>query len=127
MEVFYLIVFFIFGLVFGSFFNVVGLRTPKKISFSTGRSFCPSCERTLTSYELIPVLSYLIQHGKCRNCGQKISMMYPFIELLTGSLFAFSYYKIGLTSELITAVLLMSMLMILFVTAFRSRIKHTTI
>lgn len=116
METFFIIVFFLFGTLFGSFFNVVGLRVPKKISFAKGRSFCPSCKRTLTMYELIPVVSFLIQRGKCRNCQTKISIIYPVTEIVTGFLFAFCYYKLGFTVELITALLLMSMLMILFVT-----------
>lgn len=116
MEVFFIFIFFIFGCIFGSFFNVVGIRVPKNLSFLKGRSYCPKCKRTLRFYELIPVLSFMIQRGKCLNCNQTISFIYPFIEIITGCLFAFSYYKLGLTFELITALLLMSMLIILFVT-----------
>lgn len=119
MEIFNILVFFIFGTVFGSFFNVVGIRSPKHESFTKGRSFCPNCKNTLEWYELIPVISYCIQFGKCRNCKQKISPIYPIIETLTGILFAFSYIKLGLRFELITALLLVSMLMIIFVSDLR--------
>lgn len=116
MEMFFVIVFFILGILFGSFFNVVGLRVPKNMSFSTGRSFCPTCKTTLTAFELMPIISFVIQGGKCRYCKEKISYIYPITEIVTGILYAFSYYKFGFTSELIMALLLMSMLMILFVT-----------
>src|SRR5690606_16414482 len=79
------------------------------------RSFCPQCKHTLSWYELIPVLSYILQRGKCRNCKTKISVIYPIMELATGILFALSYVHFGFTVELITSLLLMSMLVIIFV------------
>lgn len=116
MNAVYILLFFVFGTVLGSFYNVVGLRLPKNISFAKGRSYCPNCKRTLLWYELIPVISYIIQGGKCRNCNSKISLLYPSIELLTGVIFAFSFYKIGFDIELLMAISLMSMLIIVFVT-----------
>lgn len=115
MSILFTLISFLFGIIFGSFFNVVGLRLPQKQSFTSGRSHCPHCHTPLKSYELVPVLSYLFQRGKCRHCKQKISAIYPIIELLTGLLFALSYVLIGLNVELIVAILFMSMLMILFV------------
>lgn len=106
---------FLFGITLGSFFNVVGLRVPKKIPFTNDRSNCPSCRKQLSWYELIPLLSFLLQRAKCRNCRQKISPIYPITELLTGLLFVLSYYIIGFEMELITALLLISMLMIILV------------
>jgi len=116
MELFGMITFFILGTVFGSFFNVVGLRLPKNIPFHNDRSFCPNCHKQLRWFELIPVLSYVIQRGKCRHCGQRIAKLYPLMELLTGSLFAFTFWQIGLDIELLTALLLVSLAMILVVT-----------
>ncbi|WP_088050859.1 prepilin peptidase [Virgibacillus dakarensis] len=107
--------FFLLGLIFGSFFNVVGLRLPQKIPFSNDRSVCPQCNHTLSWYELIPVLSYILQTGKCRYCNGEISLIYPVTELLTGGLFAFSYDLIGFNLELIVAILLISMLVIILV------------
>lgn len=106
---------FLFGITLGSFFNVVGLRVPKKIPFANDRSFCRSCSKQLSWYELIPVLSFILQRGRCRNCQQKISPIYPAVELLTGLLFVLSFHKIGFELELITALLLISMLMIILV------------
>lgn len=115
MELFYSIIFFLFGIVFGSFFNVVGIRVPKKISFHNDRSYCPNCERQLRAYELIPILSYVIQAGKCRTCKTNISIVYPFVELSTGILFAYAYFYFGLQLELIVALIFISLLMIIFV------------
>ncbi|WP_449355626.1 prepilin peptidase [Virgibacillus natechei] len=109
------VLFFLFGLIFGSFFNVVGLRVPKNQTFSNDRSLCPACKHILSWYELIPVLSYVVQQGKCRHCSGKISPIYPVIELTTGFLFMISYTMIGLQLELITALLLVSMLVIILV------------
>ncbi|WP_430784804.1 prepilin peptidase [Virgibacillus flavescens] len=115
MEIALIILFFILGLIFGSFFNVVGLRLPVNQPFTNDRSICPACEHTLNWYELVPVLSHLLQLGKCRHCKATISAVYPFGELTTGLLFALSYIITGLNLELITALLLVSMLMIIFV------------
>lgn len=110
------ILFFIFGLVFGSFFNVVGLRVPKNEPFANERSMCPNCHHTLNWYELIPVLSFIFQLGKCQHCHKKISFIYPVVELTTGFLYAYSFIMIGLRVELIISLLLISMLMIILVT-----------
>ena len=66
MYIYYLVIFFIFGLVFGSFFNVVGYRLPKNMSLITPSSHCTSCKHKLTPIELVPVFSWLFQKGKCR-------------------------------------------------------------
>ena len=116
MDTFFLILFFLIGLIFGSFFNVVGLRLPKNKSFSKGRSHCTNCHKQLVWYELIPVISYVFQHGRCRGCSGKISLIYPLIEVVTGLLFALSFYVFKFDIEFITALLLISILMIIFVT-----------
>ncbi|SEA52464.1 leader peptidase (prepilin peptidase) / N-methyltransferase [Thalassobacillus cyri] len=107
--------FFLIGLVFGSFFNVVGFRIPIQSFFRHHRSHCPSCDKQLSWQDLIPVLSYLRLKGKCRYCHTSISIIYPFVELFTGSLFAYSFYIFGLTLELFTALLLISLFSIIFV------------
>lgn len=80
---------FIFGAIVGSFLNVVGLRWDKG-NFG-GRSACPRCNTTLHWYELIPILSFVLQRGKCRSCNAKISWQYPIIEILTGLVFLLAY------------------------------------
>ena len=113
MEIAYMITFFIFGIVLGSFYNVVGLRVPKKESIVTPPSHCTNCQRRLTSIDLIPVFSYIFLKGKCRTCGVKISPIYMITELLTGILFAFSYWKLGFSAELVVALLFISLLIII--------------
>src|SRR4051812_6530095 len=76
----------IFGLIIGSFLNVVILRHDER--GISGRSACMSCERTLTWIDLIPVFSWIALRGKCRTCKAAISIQYPLVEVTTGILFA---------------------------------------
>ena len=107
--------FFVYGIVFGSFFNVVGLRVPKNESIISPPSHCTTCDRNLGILDLVPVFSYLFLRGKCRGCGLKISPMYPFMEFITGVLFVLAYAMLGFTPELIVAILFISMLVIITV------------
>lgn len=118
MVILYTTLFFIYGLIFGSFFNVVGLRVPKNESIVSPPSHCTICDRRLTIKDLVPVFSYVFLKGKCRGCDTKISWIYPTMELVTGSLFAFAFYKLGLSMELIVAILFISMLVIITVSDF---------
>lgn len=83
----------IFGLIFGSFYNVVIFRVPKKISLiNPKRSFCPVCKHQLAWKDNIPILSYIFLGGKCRYCGTKISPIYPVIEASTAMMFLISVF-----------------------------------
>ncbi|MER2170840.1 MAG: A24 family peptidase [Psychrobacillus psychrodurans] len=115
MEFVLLLLFFLYGLIFGSFFNVVGLRVPKKESIVHPPSHCTVCDRRLTIKDLVPVFSYVFLKGKCRGCGTKIHWVYPVMELVTGLLFAFAYYQLGFTLELAVALLFISLLGIITV------------
>jgi len=84
------------GLIFGSFATMAAHRIPLRASLN-GRSKCPSCKHTITAVENIPVLSYLIQRGRCRHCGATISVRYPVIEVLTATLFALAALRFGPT------------------------------
>jgi len=75
------------GLLIGSFLNVVIYRIPRGESIVSPGSHCPACGHSLRAWELIPVLSFIIQKGQCRNCQASISWRYPAVELLTGILF----------------------------------------
>jgi leader peptidase (prepilin peptidase)/N-methyltransferase len=110
-----LILIFLYGIILGSFYNVVGLRIPVNQSIIKPRSACPICGHQLKSYELIPVISYLIQGGKCRGCKSLISPIYPIFELLTGILFAISPVMVGWSWELIVALSLISLFIIITV------------
>lgn len=75
-------------------------------------SHCPRCGYNLKPPDLIPLLSYLLLRGRCRKCGTKISVMYPLVELLTGLMFIFAFIKFGLTFEFLSAIILITCLMI---------------
>lgn len=77
----------IFGLIIGSFLNVVIFRVPHGESIVKPRSHCTQCNHVLKAWELVPVLSFLVLRGRCHSCGSKISWRYPGVELLTGLLF----------------------------------------
>lgn len=84
------IVIFLLGLCVGSFLNVLICRLPCGQS-ADGRSRCPRCRKTLRWRELAPLVSFLIQKGRCRGCAKKISWQYPMLELVTAVLFVFVY------------------------------------
>lgn len=93
LEILYYIFSFIFGTIVGSFLNVVVLRYNTGVSIATGRSFCFSCGEKLGGLELIPILSFIIQGGKCVACKSKISWQYPIVEAVTGLLFLGVFMK----------------------------------
>ncbi len=80
---------FVIGACIGSFLNVIVYRFPHNLSIVKLRSFCPKCKKSLTWKENIPLISWLIQRGKCINCYSSISYQYPLVELATGILFVF--------------------------------------
>lgn len=106
---------FIIGLLFGSFYNVVGMRFPNNESIVFPGSHCEKCNHKLKWYENIPLLSYILLGGKCSNCKSKISVWYPAIELFTGMLFLISYYTFGLSYEFAIAIIISSLVSIIFV------------
>lgn len=113
MEIFIYIYLFIIGLVLGSFYNVVGIRMADKISIIRPRSHCPNCRQQLKVAQLIPVISYMIQKGRCINCQTKISIKYPLFELLTASLFTISPMLVGWSKELLIFFVLISLVIII--------------
>jgi leader peptidase (prepilin peptidase)/N-methyltransferase len=83
------------GLLIGSFLNVCIYRMPRDLSVVWPASRCTACGREISWYENIPVLSWVFLHGRCRTCGEPISLMYPLIELLTAGVFAATYAVFG--------------------------------
>lgn len=90
MELLINIYIFVLGLIFGSFFNVLGIRVPRKETLM-GRSHCNVCDHKIRWFELVPVLGYILIGGKCTKCKTPVSIKYPLMELLTGTLFLVSY------------------------------------
>lgn len=82
---------FLFGLAVGSFLNALIWRLHTGESILRGHSYCPSCKHVLGAINLIPIVSFIIQKGKCRYCGKKISWQYPIVEFITAILFVVAY------------------------------------
>lgn len=120
MEVYSAILFFIFGTIFGSFYNVVGYRLPLGQSLIYPSSHCTKCNHKLGFLELIPIVSYLFLRGKCKNCGQKVSCFYPIFEFLSGILFMVSYLIFGYSIDLIIALIFISMLLIIIISDYQT-------
>lgn len=87
----YGILIFILGLIMGSFSACMGYRIPNKISTYRKRSFCPKCKKQLKWYMNIPVVSYLFLKGKCAYCKEKISLVYPIVELTSAFLYLLAF------------------------------------
>lgn len=97
MDPFFAAAIFLFGLAFGSFLNVCIYRLPLGLSVVSPRSACPNCKHPIAFYDNLPLLSWLILRGRCRECKARISPRYPLIELLTGVLFLVCYWYFGLS------------------------------
>jgi len=113
MQYYYLVLIFGFGAIMGSFFNVVIYRLPLHESIVYGSSHCPTCQKPIKAYDLIPIISYLILNGKCRNCHQKISIRYPLIELLTAITYTLVYLVYGFSYTTLIGLILTSLLIII--------------
>jgi leader peptidase (prepilin peptidase) / N-methyltransferase len=107
------VIVFIFGAVIGSFLNVCIYRIPRGKSIIKPGSFCPGCEKPIKFYDNVPILSYIILGGKCRQCGSKIPVRYPFVELLTAVLFLMIYRKCGLIYEMPIQMFFISLLIVI--------------
>ncbi|MDD4036399.1 MAG: prepilin peptidase [Bacilli bacterium] len=112
---YYIIAFFIFGIMFGSFYNVVGYRLPRNESIVFPNSYCPKCKKPLGFFELVPIFSYIFLLGRCKKCKTKISFLYPLFELLTGLLFVTCYLVFGISLDLIIALIFSSALIIIVI------------
>ncbi|KPL03952.1 MAG: hypothetical protein AMJ90_02525 [candidate division Zixibacteria bacterium SM23_73_2] len=108
-------IFIIFlGLAVGSFLNVCIYRLPLDKSILLPSSFCPKCKKKISSWDNIPVLSYILLKGRCRNCRARISFRYPLVELLTSFWFFFVFLKSGLGWESVALLFLGCSLIVIF-------------
>ena len=103
----------ILGLCIGSFLYVCIYRIPREESIAFPPSHCTSCGYELKAVDLIPVISYLFLKGKCRKCGEKISIKYPLVELLNGVLYLLIFLKFGLSLSFVFYSLLTSLLIVI--------------
>lgn len=119
----------IIGLCIGSFLNVCIYRLPKNESISFPPSHCQNCGYRLKVKDLVPVFSYMFLKGKCRNCGEKISIQYPIIELTNALLYVCVYLRYGLTIETIKYSIFVSLLLVIGMIDFKTTLvcMETTI
>lgn len=114
------VVIFLYGIVIGSFCNVCIYRIPAKENIVKIRSHCMGCGYQLKWYDLVPLVSYAALGGKCRKCGQRLSVQYPLIEALNGVLYIVVFIVNGMNADSILYCLLTSALLVLSVIDFRT-------
>lgn len=105
----YLII-FLCGISVGSFLEVVAFRIPRGLSIVKPGSYCPECKGKIAFYDNIPLISYMILKGRCRNCRVRISPFSFLIELLTGLLFILTFFYFGLSLQMLSGIILCSTL-----------------
>ncbi len=104
----------IFGLVIGSFLNVLIYRLPRKKNVALARSACPHCGKLIAWYHNIPVFGFIWLKGKCASCSKRISLRYPLVEMANAAMYLFFLWRFGLTTEGIVFAALASVLMVIF-------------
>jgi leader peptidase (prepilin peptidase) / N-methyltransferase len=108
-----IILIFVLGLIVGSFSNVCIYRIPRNESVIYPASHCPKCRTKIKPVDNIPLLSYILLKGRCRNCGSKISIQYPVVEFLTGLIYLIIYLIYGLNIQSLVYIILSSALIII--------------
>ncbi|TAM82690.1 MAG: prepilin peptidase [Acidobacteria bacterium] len=111
----------LFGLIFGSFLNVCIVRVPRSESIIVPGSHCPACGRSIRWYDNIPLLSYALLRGRCRDCNQRISLLYPLVEILTAAVFLLEYWRYGLSVEFGKGLIFAMLMIVLIFTDLRER------
>lgn len=117
----------LFGLVVGSFLNVVIHRVPLRESIVFPASHCPNCGARIKAYDNVPVLSYLLLKGRCRNCKERIPISYPVVEAATAVLFGAAFYAFGVSFQLVPALVLILVLILLAGTDYEHRLLPNVI
>src|SRR5215831_11920122 len=115
------------GLIIGSFLNVCIYRLPRGLSPVKPRSGCTTCGHMLAWYENVPIVSYFVLRGRCRKCGESISLMYPIIEAITGAMFLAGYLLYGPGLLLAVRLLFGCAMIVLFVIDLQHRILPNVI
>lgn len=110
---------FILGTIMGSFYLVLGTRLPKGEDIVKSRSRCDNCKKILKWYNLIPLVSFIVQKGKCSSCGQKISSEHFFAEIFTGLLFLLTSIYFPFGYNYLTGLIIVSLMVIIFISDFK--------
>lgn len=125
MTMFYIII-GLFGLCFGSFLNVCIFRLPRGESIVLPRSHCPRCNHAIRWYDNIPLISYLVLRGRCRDCHARISPLYPSVEALTALVLLLTFLSYGLGAEFVKyALFSMLLIVLIFTDLLDRRIPHS--
>jgi len=117
----------VLGLLIGSFLNVCIYRVPRRESVTWPGSHCTACQRPLAWYENIPVFSWVALRGRCRTCGDRISVMYPLVEIVTAVVFVAGYAIYGPTPLLAVRLLFAAAMIVLFVIDLQHQILPNAI
>lgn len=115
------------GLIVGSFLNVCIYRLPRRESVNWPGSHCTVCNRPLSWYENVPIISWLVLRGRCRTCGERISVVYPLVELITGVLFVAGYAIYGWTPMLAVRLAFACAMVVLFAIDLRHHLLPNVI
>jgi leader peptidase (prepilin peptidase)/N-methyltransferase len=113
---------FVYGLLIGSFLNVLIYRIPREESIAFPGSHCPECSHKLSWYDNIPVLSYIMLRGKCRYCNTKISLKYPLIEAANAIIYIVIYIYFGWSLDFIFYALIASALIAIFMIDLKEQV-----
>lgn len=110
---------FILGTILGSFYLVLGTRLPKNEDIVKSRSRCDNCKKVLKWYNLIPLVSFIFQRGKCSSCGLKISSEHFFAEIFTGLLFLLTSIYFSFGYNYLVGLIIVSLMVIIFISDFK--------
>lgn len=110
---------FILGTIMGSFYLVLATRLPKGEDIVKSRSRCDNCKYVLKWYNLVPILSFIFQRGKCTKCGKKISSEHFFVEIFTGLLFLLTSIYFPLGYNYFVGLIVVSLMIIIFISDFK--------
>jgi leader peptidase (prepilin peptidase)/N-methyltransferase len=113
MNVFFDILFAVAGAVVGSFLNVLICRIPEGQSIVFPSSNCPKCRHPIRFYDNIPIISYLILRGKCRDCHEKISLRYPLVEAMTAAFSLLLFWKFGISMQYLFSFIFVAALIVI--------------
>ena len=120
LETFLFIMIFVYGVIIGSFLNVLIYRLPLKENIATERSHCMKCGNKIKWYDLVPLVSYILLRGKCRHCKEKISVQYPLVEFANGIGYVWIFATNGINADSILFCLCASALIVLSVIDWRT-------
>ena len=112
----------LFGMIIGSFLNVLIYRLPRQSSVVTGRSKCPHCSKQIRWFDNVPVLSYLLLAGRCRQCRKRISGLYPVVELVSAAAALLAVYSFGVTVKALWIYVFLAVLLVITVIDWHHRI-----